>query len=117
MRKRDKVVEDDDARLEAVAAMLERLALEIRTTLDRRPASAGNARAGNGRVNDEEGEGEWKKGAAVRVTIRDRYYGRTGVLMGRRGRCYWDLKLDARDGECGIVIYKKQSSLCLIDVN
>jgi hypothetical protein len=104
--------QDDDARLESVAAMLERMALEIRTTIDRRRFSSGNA---TGVEEDDAKRLVWKKGAKVRVTIRDRYVGRTGTLMGRRGEHYWDLKLDARDGECGRVIYKKQSSLCLIE--
>lgn len=98
---------NDDEKLEAMAAMLERLALEIRETIGRR--------AGRNQAKVPVPEAGWKMGARVRVTIHDRYYDRTGVLMGRRGRHYWDLRLDPRDGECSIVIYKKQSSLRLVD--
>jgi hypothetical protein len=103
--------DDDDASLEAVAAMLERMALEIRATVNRRTSFTPSA------SERSSGDSEllWKKGARVRVTIRDRYYGRTGTLMDRRGTMYWDLKLDPLDGQVAQVIYKKQSSLILID--
>lgn len=94
---------DADARLEQVAVMLERLALEIRGA---RPHT---------KVSPTEEPVGWHRGAVVRVTIRDRYYGRIGRLMGRRGRCFWDLRLEPRDGETARVIYKKQSSLSLVE--
>jgi ribosomal protein L21E len=102
---------DEDARLEAVAAMLERLALEIRSTVEQRSSCMPTARE----QSDGEAELLWTKGARVRVTIRDRYYGRTGTLLGRRGKLYWDFKIDPLDGEVAKVIFKKQSSLTLIN--
>jgi hypothetical protein len=103
--------DDDDASLEAVAAMLERMALEIRATMSgrTRPTPAVPERSGDESVL------VWKKGARVRVTIRDRYYGQTGTLLYRRGTIYWDIELDPLDGQVARVIYKKQSSLTLID--
>jgi hypothetical protein len=107
--------EDDDGRLEAVAIVLERLALEIRATVKRQATTSVEEK-----VNERRGEpirSAWRKGDRVRVTIRDRYYGQIGTLLGRHGRLYWDLKLDARDGECARVIYKKESSLSLVADN
>jgi hypothetical protein len=109
------VEEDDDGRLEAVAIVLERLALEIRATVKRQATTSVEEK-----VNERRGEpmrSAWRKGDRVRVTIRDRYYGQIGTLLGRHGRLYWDLKLDARDGECARVIYKKESSLSLVADN
>lgn len=102
---------EDDEGMEAVAAMLEQLALEIRATINERNAGEN----GNARRMPREIRNQWQKGALVRVIIRDKYYGRTGTLMGRRGTQYWDIKLDSHDGECSRVIYKKQSSLQIID--
>jgi hypothetical protein len=106
--------DDDDVNLEAVAAMLERMALEIRATMSSRARPTPAVPERNER-NVDESVLVWKKGARVRVTIRDRYYGQTGTLLYRRGTLYWDIELDPLDGQVARVIYKKQSSLTLID--
>ena len=57
---------------------------------------------------------ECREGARVVVTRRDVYRGRVGVVVSRRGRLYWNVRLDKKNGEAGQVIYKKASGLRVI---
>jgi hypothetical protein len=97
--------------LVAIAEALEQLALEIRETAEegtegpetRAPAEPSPRNPGIGR------------GTRVRITINDRYRGRIGTVVGRRGTHYWDIQLDALDGGVSQLIYKKPSSFVVID--
>ena len=50
----------------------------------------------------------------MRVTVGDKYYGRFGTLIDRRGRMYWNILMDAVDGSVAHVIYKKESSFAVV---
>jgi uncharacterized protein YecE (DUF72 family) len=93
--------------LEAIADMLEMLALEVR-------AMTGSTKeeAEPERMQSSE---EFCSGRRVRIMVRDKYHGRTGVLMDRRGTEFWYIRLDCGDGEVYRVIYKKETSLKLIE--
>jgi hypothetical protein len=54
-------------------------------------------------------------GRRVRITIRDKYYGRSGVVVSGKGRCFWDIRLDPVDGGVAQVIYKKASSFGCVE--
>jgi hypothetical protein len=96
-----------DEELEAVADMLEMLALEVRamTGSAKRETKPGQMQSGQ----------EFCSGRRVRIMVRDKYHGRTGVLMDRRGTEFWNIRLDCGDGEVYRVIYKKETSLELIE--
>lgn len=91
-------------RLEEVADVLETLAAQLRAMM---------RDEGDGIEGDEE-EG-YAVGRRVRIVVRDKYYGRTAVLVSRRGNTYWNLVLDSRDGEVGRCLYKAERSLQLIE--
>jgi hypothetical protein len=50
-------------------------------------------------------------GRRVRVKVKGKYYGQTGEILSRRGAMYWNVRLDAGDGEVPRIIYKMASSL------
>lgn len=54
-----------------------------------------------------------QEGSRVRIIkTLDRYRGRTGVVMSRRGTMFWNLQLDIQGKESsGPLIYKKETSL------
>jgi ribosomal protein L21E len=80
-----------DEELEAVADMLELLALEVR-------AMTGSTKRESVPVQTRSGD-EFCSGHRVRITVRDKYHGRTGVLVDRRGTEFWNIRLDCGDGE------------------
>jgi ribosomal protein L21E len=96
-----------DEELEAVADMLEMLALEVR-------AMTGSVKKKSGPAQTRSCD-EFFSGRRVRIIVRDKYHGRTGVLVDRRGTEFWNIRLDCGDGEVYRVIYKKETSLVLID--
>jgi ribosomal protein L21E len=96
-----------DEELEAVADMLEMLALEVR-------AVTGSAEKKAVPVQTRSCD-EFCSGRRVRIIVRDKYHGHTGVLVDHRGTEFWNIRLDCSDGEVYRVIYKKETSLVLID--
>lgn len=56
------------------------------------------------------------KGDRVRITVSDKFFGRTGTLVGKRGEMYWDICLDQLPKETMTkMIYKMPSSFRCID--
>ena len=102
----------------AVAAALERLALNIREEVDRdmdddedvqEPEEVPVAEA----VPVVPAAG-LRRGQRVRITIEDRYVNQIGTLVDRRGIHFWNILMDAADGGVSCLIYKKESSFALI---
>lgn len=93
----------------AIAEALEQLALEIREAVGEPAAASAAAPA--------EGKTPLRAGLRVRVTIADRYKGQVGTIVDQRGTHYWNVRLDALDGGVERVIYKKETSLVVIDGN
>jgi hypothetical protein len=58
---------------------------------------------------------ELRTGVRVVVRVRDRYYGRHGTVMGKKGTYFWNIKLDAGAGKPACVIYKKCTSLVVVE--
>jgi hypothetical protein len=88
--------------LMAIALALERLALEIREAADGGPSDERPRRLQNGQ--------------RARITIKDRYRGRTGTIVNAHPRTnFWNIRLDPLDGGVPQVIYKKGTSLDVID--
>jgi hypothetical protein len=107
MTKEGKEKRKDD--LLAVASALERLALAIRE-------EAGQERQGSGESGGAvPNEPAVRVGQRVRVTIADRYRGRTGTIVSAHGQQFWDIRLDPVDGGISTVIYKKASSFAVIE--
>jgi hypothetical protein len=108
----------------ALLTAMEQLILEVREELEdeeeRVPSAPGE------RVPDKErvpsahservptAEKPLRRGQRVRITLY-RYRGRVGTIVDRRGKHYWDISLDARDGGAPLLIYKKASSFVVID--
>jgi hypothetical protein len=61
------------------------------------------------------GQDEVKVGQRVRITIRDKYYGRYGTIVSPHGTQFWDVRLDPHDGGVTQVIYKKATSFVAVD--
>jgi hypothetical protein len=80
-----------DEELEAVADMLEMFALEVQ-------AITGSAKREAVPVQTQSSE-DFHSGRCVRIVVRDKYHGRTGVLVDRRGTEFWNVRLDCGDGE------------------
>lgn len=95
--------------VEALAEQLESLALELRRMVKK---GKGVGKKKDRPVADER---LFVKGKKVRVTIKGEHFGRVGKLTGRHGQQYWDIELDPREGEAYRVIYKKESSLALVE--
>jgi hypothetical protein len=109
--KTDGHVDEADARLEEAALVLEEMARELRrmkrkVRKTKVPAEVLSSAAG--------GTAELRVGQRVRVVRRDQYRGRTGVVLGRHGRLFWDVRLDANATQGASTIYKKEASLCVI---
>ena len=103
------------AELEAmrrVLGSLERLTLEVSRRVAALEAQENEVHDGP-RRESKGGEEELAIGDSVRVVRRDPYYGRVGKVVGRRGRYYWDVRLDDRPGS--EVIYKKGSGLAKVE--
>ena len=103
------------AELEAmrrVLGSLERLTLEVSRRVAVLEARESEVHDGP-REESKGGEEELAIGDSIRVVRCDRYYGRVGKVVGRRGRYYWDVRLDDRPGS--EVIYKKGSGLAKVE--
>ena len=57
------------------------------------------------------GDGNLRVGVLVRVVRRDKYYGREGIVISRRGKSYWNVRLKAVGEKREVVIYKRADSL------
>jgi len=106
--------------LNAVADVLDLLAGRIRsltvnetTNNPRKPSDSFDRARANRHdfANDDESRGMLEVGDHVRVTIAGPYRHRTGIIVSRRGACFWNIRLDPRDGEIEKVIFKKTTSL------
>jgi hypothetical protein len=51
----------------------------------------------------------------VLVKVRDQYYGRYGLVIGKRGNYFWDIELEAAKGRPSCVIYKKATSVVVVE--
>ena len=101
--------EDADDRLEAAALLLEQAARELRQLKKRNGAAKVPTE-----VPSASNSGGVQVGSRVQVIRRDQYHGRTGVVVRRHGRVFWDVRLEASEtqGEC--LIFKKDSSLRVV---
>jgi hypothetical protein len=106
----NKEAEEANARLEEAAAALERMAKELRrlktTTSGKTKVQADLPKSG--------ADAGVQVGQRVRVIRKDQYRGRTGVVLGRHGRLFWDVQLDASGTHKECTIYKRESSLCVL---
>ena len=58
---------------------------------------------------------EIQPGAWVRITRRDKYHGRLGIVVSRHGTQFWNIRLQRLEGEVmAIIIHKKDHHLVLI---
>jgi hypothetical protein len=69
----------------------------------------------DGTTSGEITPGEVRTGARVLVKVQDCYYGRHGTVMGKKGNYFWNVKLDAVAGKPACVIYKKSTSLVVVE--
>jgi hypothetical protein len=111
MRSNNEDVGEADARLEEAALLLEGMARELRLLKRRSGKSKTKVDAD---VPTSGGTAELQVGYRVRVVRKDKYRGRTGVVLGRHGRLFWDVRLDACAGHGECTIYKKDASFCVI---
>ena len=63
------------------------------------------------------GDGILRVGVRVRVVRLDKYYGREGIVISRRGKNYWNVRLKAVGERREVIMYKRVDSLvvCLGD--
>jgi hypothetical protein len=114
-RTRDETDADDQAYQENVIRLVEELVAELRRMKKKkgpdrmRPEAAPEGPPMSGCPEDV-----LREGVRVRIVRKDQYYNRTGVVMHRHGRLFWDVRLDATSTRCASVIYKKDASLCVI---
>ena len=106
-----------DDRLEQAALLLEEMARELRKMKSRESPEvpvAGGADSQEAPEVPLSGAADLQVGHRVRVVRKDKYYGRTGVVMRRHGRLYWDVRLDASATRAECTIFKKDASLTWI---
>jgi hypothetical protein len=113
-KSKDHAEAEDDARLERVAELLEKLAVELcllkKTERTKMAAPEKSTESPSAR----EGPWDMQKGVRVRVVRKDQYLNRTGVVIRWHGCMFWDVQLDATETRCACLIYKKDASLCVI---
>jgi hypothetical protein len=106
-------------RLEEAALLLEKMAKQLRALKTDRskarsdfkmPAEVPSAAD----VPSAAGPATVQVGSRVRVVRKDRYRGRTGVVVRRHGKLFWDVQLDATETSSRCLIYKKDASLCVV---
>lgn len=103
-----------DDRLEEAALLLEAMALKLRQMKRRK----GVTKVPADRPSRDETPDGLKSGDRVRVVRKhDQYSGRTGVVLDRRGKLFWYVRLDATEDRCACVIFKKDASLLAVDNN
>ena len=99
--------------LDEISALVdELLQLEISEAERRAPKSPTHPRKAHFPVQTE----PFVPSDKVEVTVRDVYFRRRGMIVGRRGSHYWDLILEKQEGEDRAPrIWKKATSLRLVD--
>jgi hypothetical protein len=103
-------IEEANARLEEAALVLEGMARELRKL---KKSHKGKAKvAADSQTSDD---ARIQVGQHVRVVRKDQYRGRTGVVLGRHGRLFWDVRLDASATHKECTIYKRESSLSVVE--
>jgi hypothetical protein len=112
---KSKEMDKADARLEEAALVLEGMARELRRLKGQKPNNKTKAPADVPSRATSGGMAEMQVGQRVRVVRKDQCRGRTGVVLGRHGRLFWDVQLDANATNKGCTIYKRGSSLCIIE--
>ena len=83
-------------RLQRIVGELAKLLAEVHV------APAAGASGGGGII---------RVGVRVRVVRRDKYYGREGIVVSRRGKNYWNVRLKAVGERREVIIYKREDSL------
>lgn len=97
---------DREAELEAMARVLDALADQLR----------GMMRDGDSPIREKKEEtGGFEVGKRVRIVARGKCYGRTAVLLSRRGRLYWNIRVEEEDGGVARELYKAETSLRVIE--
>jgi hypothetical protein len=103
-------------KLEAMAAVMEGLASELRKLAvmvdDEEPRMKAAPSSSPKKRSKRQ---EMGVGSRVRVTVKGPYCGRTGLITSRRGLMYWNLRLDDPVNARDPYIYKMRSSLEVID--
>jgi hypothetical protein len=95
--------------LREVLTRLERLTVAVRQELDALEGRGCGKERQDAETAEQRSDIELKKGTRVRVIRRDKYFGHTGEVMGRRGRHYVDVRLTDRPSR--EVIYKRRDGL------
>jgi hypothetical protein len=117
-------IDEANARLEEAALVLEGMAKELRRLkTDGGKGSKSSKGGGKAKVAADAqtsgGKGAVpdavKVGQRVCVVRKDQYRGRTGVVLGRHGRLFWDVRLDASATQPECTIYKRESSLKVVE--
>jgi hypothetical protein len=106
-----------EARLEEIATQLEELAAELRLLIIGGEEETPSAQQPPPPPPAQPMDDKVRVGSRVRVVkgALDRYWGRTGIVLSRRGSLFWNLKMDARGRETeGPLIYKKETSLQVV---
>jgi hypothetical protein len=101
-----------DARLEEAALALEGMARELRRL---KKTKNGKAKVPEEAPSAADAPQGMQAGRRVRVIRKDQYRGRTGIVLGRHGRLFWDVLLDASATHSKCTIYKRESSLSMVE--
>jgi hypothetical protein len=106
--------DDADARLEEAALALEAMAAELRRLKKNDGAKGAKTKVPAETPSSSAGATEVQVGHRVRVVRKDQYRGRVGVVLGRHGRMFWDIRLEANAQHKECTIYKRGTSLCVL---
>jgi hypothetical protein len=105
------------ARLEEIATQLEGLAAALRLLIIDGAEEVPTAQQPPPSPPAQPMDDRVRVGSRVRVVrgTLDRYRGRTGIVLSRRGDLFWNLRMDTRGRETeGPLIYKKETSLQVV---
>jgi hypothetical protein len=105
------MTDEADARLEEAALVLETMAAELRRL--KKNGGAKTKVPVETPSSSAEATGV-QAGHRVRVVRKDQYRGRVGVVLGRHGRLFWDVRLEANAQHKECTIYKREASLCVL---
>ena len=108
-------------RLQMVLAEMERLnqeALQLMEIIAATEDEKGSVSESSGTSEEGSKAGWWREelkiGEMVMVTRRDEYCRRHGRVIGRRGRLFWRVQLEADETEPSVEIYKMRHNLARI---
>jgi hypothetical protein len=112
---------EHNARLEAVAASLEDLARNLRALKLATPQSTGSTPAASAPPSTAPPpvdpppttppSAPFFIGQRIRIMVSGPHRGRTGEILSRRGRIFWNIQLDATVHQPECLIWKLPSSL------